>query len=60
MRIFINYRFFWLDPPMKNIEKSKNVKELILMNVQNNFSTTTCLLGDRNWFRQNIESSLEQ
>ena len=24
---------FWLDPPIKKIEKSKNVKQLILMNV---------------------------
>ena len=31
--LFMNDRVFLLDPPMKRIEKSKNVKLLILMNV---------------------------
>ena len=33
---------FWLDPPMKNIKKSKNVKHLILMNVQDGFLDAPC------------------
>ena len=32
--------YFWLTPPMKNIKKPKNVKHLILINVQNDLFDT--------------------
>ena len=39
----INDQFvFWLDPLMKNTKNSKNVKHLILMNVQNNVFDAPC------------------
>ena len=45
---------------MKNIEKLKNVKQLVLMNVRNNFFDRPILLKEYNLFIQNTESSLEQ
>ena len=45
---------------MKKIfKKSKNVKQLILMNVQNIFLIDPFLLKEYNLFSQNTESSLE-
>ena len=29
--------YFWLSPPMEEIEVSENVNQLIMMNVQNTF-----------------------
>ena len=51
--------FFGWTPPMKKIKKPKNVKQLILMNAQDNFCWTPFYL--RNTFlSQNNKSSLEQ
>ena len=63
-----NMRFFhewskyyvWLYPPMEKLGKSKNVNQLILMNVQNNFLIISVLLKEYNLFRPDNESSLEQ
>ena len=51
---------FGYTPPMEKLEKSKNVKQLILMNVQNSFLIDPFLLEEYNLFSQNTESSLEQ
>ena len=45
---------------MKNIKKSKNIKHLILMNVQNNILIDPSLPKEYNLFNPNNESSLEQ
>ena len=45
---------------MENLEKSKNVNRLILMDVQKNFLIDHFLLKEYNLFNQNTESSLEQ
>ena len=51
---------FRYTPPMENIEKSKIVKNLILINVQNISLITTFLSKEYNLFSQNTESSLEE
>ena len=45
---------------MKKIKKPKNVKHLILMNVQNKFIIDPFLPKEYNLFSQNIEISIEQ
>ena len=47
-------------PPMEKSEKSKNVNQLILMNVQNSFLIDLVLLKEYSLFNQNTERSLEQ
>ena len=42
----MNDHLLWLDPPTNKIKKSKNVKHLILINVQNNVFTHTYLLKE--------------
>ena len=51
---------FGYTPLMEQIEKSKNVNQLILMNFQNNILLVPVLLKEYNLFGQNNESSLEQ
>ena len=46
-------------PPMEKLEKSKNFKQLILMNVQKQF-IDPFLLKECNLFSQYTEISLEQ
>ena len=53
--------FVWLYPlpsHVETIEKSKNVKQIILMNVQ--FLYRTLLLKEYTLLRQSTDSSLEQ
>ena len=52
--------YVWLYPPIENPEKSKNVNQLILMNVQKKFLIDPFLLKEYNLFNQNTEISLEQ
>ena len=49
---------FGYTPPMEKIEKSKNVKQFIFMNVP--FFIDPFLLKEYHLFSQKIESSLEQ
>ena len=49
---------FGYTPPMEKLEKSKNIKQLIVMNVQNNFLIYSFLLKEYSLFSQNTESSL--
>ena len=51
---------FWLFPLMEELEKSKNVKQYILMNVENIFLIHPVLHREYYLFSQNTESSLEQ
>ena len=53
-------QLFWLEPPMKKIIKLRNVKQLILRNVQNDFLICPFSLKEYDLFRQNTEISLEQ
>ena len=47
-------------PPKEKIEKSKNVRQLIFMNVGNVFLIFPFLLREYHLLSQNTESSLEQ
>ena len=51
---------FGYTPPIENLKKSKNVNQLILMNVQNIVFDIPVLLKEYNLFSQNNESSLEE
>ena len=51
---------FGLSPTMEKLEKSKNVKQYILMNVENIVLIEPFLHREYYLFSQNTESSLEQ
>ena len=50
----------WLDPPMKKIKKSKNIKHLILIKIPILFLMLPVLLKEYNLFSQSTDSSHEQ
>ena len=50
----------WLSPPMEIFGKSKNINQLILMNVKILFLIDPVLPREFNLFSQNTKRSLEQ
>ena len=51
---------FGYTSPMEKLEKSRNVNQLILMNVQKNVLILLVVLKEYNLINQNTEISLEQ
>ena len=51
---------FGYNPHMEELKKSKNVNQLVFINVQNVFIVYPFQIKEYNLFIQNTESSLEQ